>query len=262
MKTREAAVAGLFYPGGESALRAQVEGFLAGASGGEQPKALIGPHAGTKYSGAVAASAYAHLEPTSGSASIERVVLLGPSHRVAFRGIATSTAAQFRTPLGTIPIDRSAVDELEARFEAIFPLDEAHRQEHSLELHLPFLQTTLGPFQIVPLVIGPTPTQIVAEVLDALWGGEETLIVISSDLSHFHDYDTAQQMDRQTSDSIETLAWEKLEHDGACGFYPVRGLLETARRRGMSAQTVDLRNSGDTAGARNEVVGYGSYLFH
>lgn len=258
--TRAAAVAGLFYPDEEDVLRAEVRGFITSACAtGSAPKALIAPHAGTKYSGPVAASAYARL--TSVRDRITRVVLLGPAHRVAVRGLAASSATAFDTPLGTIPIDRAALDAALA-LPGVATIDEAHHDEHSLELHLPFLQFVLGSFSLAPFVVGACEPSVVAEVLEALWGGPETLIVVSSDLSHFHDYEAAMTLDRATSEQIERLSWEELDHDGACGFYPVRGLLKVARSRGMRVETVDVRNSGDTAGSRERVVGYGSYLFH
>ena len=257
MKTREAAVAGLFYPADEVSLRHEIDGFLAAAPGGSAPKAMIGPHAGTKYSGPIAASAYALLDDR-----IERVVLLGPSHRVALRGVATSSASKFRTPLGDVDVDVDAVAAAERAFDWVRPVDEAHRREHSLELHLPFLQAVLGQFQIVPMVVGTIGADEAALLTEHLWGGPETLVVVSSDLSHFHDYATAQRLDRQTSDAIERLSCGELDRDGACGFYPLRGLLSYAQRRGMTARTLDLRNSGDTAGSRDEVVGYGSYVIN
>jgi AmmeMemoRadiSam system protein B len=222
------------------------------------PKALIAPHAGTVYSGPVAASAYVRLAPAR--ARIRRVVLLGPAHRVALRGLAASSADQWRTPLGDVPLDRSTIAPLLA-LPQVREMDEAHRREHSLEVHVPFLQLVLDEFSLVPLVVGVAEPEEVAEVLDLVWGGDETVVVVSSDLSHFEDYATAKRLDRRTSDMIEQLDFEHLGGHDACGFFPVRGLLKTARSRSMRCDTIDPRNSGDTAGPRREAVGYGSYLF-
>lgn len=255
---RPPVVAGLFYPADSEELRALVNDLLRRAPyAGAPPKALIAPHAGYVYSGPVAASAYARLRPLR--KQLTRVVLLGPAHRVAFRGLAASSADAFRTPLGDIPLDTAATASL-ARLPQVRTRDDAHALEHSLEVQLPFLQTVLDRFTLVPLVVGDAGYAEVTEVLDVLWGGSETLIVISSDLSHYHDYATAQRMDRATSAAIEDLAPERIDYEDACGRTPVGGLLQAARARGLRAQTVDLRNSGDTAGPRDQVVGYGAYV--
>ena len=258
-RVRPAAVAGLFYPADPDRLEATVRGFLdAAASAGDPPAALIAPHAGSVYSGPVAASAYALLGPAHGD--VRRVLLLGPSHHVAFRGLAVPTAAAFATPLGEIPVDREAVEAL-ARLPQVRRLDAAHAAEHSLEVHLPFLQTVLGRFRLVPLVVGEAGPDEVAEIIETLWDGPHTLPVVSSDLSHYHDYETARAMDAATSRAIEALRPEAIGYEQACGRDPINGLLTVARRRGLRAETVDLRNSGDTAGGRDHVVGYGSYAF-
>ncbi len=257
---RSTAVAGMFYPAEAQQLRDQVSSLLAQADDqGCIPKAIIAPHAGYIYSGPVAASVYARLARVRDV--IRRVVLLGPSHRVTFQGLAVSSAEAYDSPLGPVPVDTGLVNSLLA-LPQVQVLDEAHRQEHSLEVHLPFLQTVLDYFELVPLVVGDARPEAVAEVLDLMWGGPETLIVISSDLSHYHDYDTAQGLDRATSRAIEELRPEAIGYDNACGRNPVNGLLLSARQRGMQAQTIDLRNSGDTAGDRRRVVGYGAYVFH
>lgn len=257
---RQPAVAGMFYPDDPGQLRQMVDELLEKAPQSREapPKALIAPHAGYVFSGPVAATAYARLRAVRNT--IRRVVLLGPSHRVGFLGLATSSADTFRTPLGDIPVDTAAVARITA-LPQVHQLDQAHQLEHSLEVHLPFLQRSLDAFSLVPIVVGEASADEVAEVLDLLWGGEETLIVISSDLSHYHDYDTALEMDRKTSTAIEALQPEALGHDSACGRNPVGGLLRQAKKRGLHARTVDLRNSGDTAGPRDKVVGYGAYLF-
>lgn len=258
--SRAPAVAGLFYPDEARELRALIRGLLAAAAPAAPvvPKAIIAPHAGYVYSGPVAASAYAHLEPAC--ARIRRVVLLGPSHRVAFEGLALSSAGRFTTPLGNIPVDAEATGKL-LEMPQVRLLDQAHQHEHSLEVQLPFLQEVLANFTLVPLVVGDASPEAVSEVIEAVWGGAETLIVISSDLSHYHDYDTARQLDGATSRAIEALRPQDIRYEHACGRLPLNGLLLSARRHGLHARTLDLRNSGDTAGTRDRVVGYGAYAF-
>ena len=256
---RQPAVAGTFYPDDPAELREMIAAFLTQTKPeGIVPKAIIAPHAGYIYSGPIAASAYALIKPACGK--IKRVVLLGPSHRVPFRGLAASSADAFATPLGDVPIDKKAVETIRD-LPQVKILDAAHAMEHSLEVQLPFLQEVLGDFSLVPLAVGDASSEEVAEVLEKLWGGPETLIVISSDLSHYHDYRTAGKMDRATSEAIESLHPENIEHEQACGRIPISGLLVAAKKHGLRAQTIDLRNSGDTAGPRDEVVGYGAYTF-
>ncbi len=261
MTTREAAVAGRFYPDDRAVLRAEVHSLLEESPTvvlDNPPKAIIAPHAGYVYSGAVAAAAYAQLKSLQGR--ILRVVLLGPAHYVAVRGLATTTATAFETPLGEVPVDVEA-NRLLWDIPEVAPLDAAHQPEHSLEVHLPFLQETLGTFRVVPIVVGEVSTATVVEVLDRLWGGDETLIVVSSDLSHYHDYQTAKILDRETSRAIENSNPEMLEPDRACGCVPIRGLLMAAAKHGLVCHRLDLRNSGDTAGSRDRVVGYGAWAF-
>ncbi len=259
-RIRPPAVAGMFYPADRDELRVTVRQFLAGAqeARGAAPKAIIVPHAGYVYSGPVAASAYAWLAPVRDS--IRRVVLLGPSHRVGFRGLAASQAEYFQTPLGELPVDTACIEKL-TRLPQVRYLDDAHAQEHSLEVQLPFLQAVLSDFSLVPLVVGEARADEVCEVLEAAWGGPETLIVVSSDLSHYHDYDTARRLDSATSQAIESLQPERIHFEDACGRNPVNGLLLAARHHDLRVTTVDLRNSGDTAGPRDQVVGYGAYVF-
>ena len=257
-KIRYPAVAGAFYPADPEQLQNMIDQFLNDAQTADKvPKAIIVPHAGYIYSGPVAASAYARL--FQGKDIINRVILIGPSHRVGFRGMAVSSADTFATPLGNIPVDTSAV-KLIAELPFVQYLDQAHELEHSLEVHLPFLQETLNDFTLVPIVAGDAPSNQVSRVLEQLWGGPETLVVISSDLSHYHDYATAQQLDQTTSDKIEKLQFEQLDFDSACGRVPVSGLLELARKKALHVTTIDLRNSGDTAGDKDRVVGYGAYV--
>ena len=255
---RRAAVAGTFYPGDPDELAAAVRDYLdrVQKTAAPVPKAIIAPHAGYVYSGAVAASAYARLAPAR--ARIRRVVLLGPCHRVAVRGVAACSAGFFETPLGRIPVDAEALATIQD-LPQVSVYDPTHGQEHSLEVHLPFLQVILEAFSIVPLVVGEASEAEIADVLDRLWGGDETLIVISSDLSHYHDYETARKMDVATCRAIEQLRPDRIDRKQACGRTPVAGLLTFARRRGMKVATLDLRNSGDTAGPRDRVVGYGSW---
>jgi AmmeMemoRadiSam system protein B len=189
------------------------------------------------------------------------VVLLGPAHRVPFRGLAVTSATAFATPLGEVPIDQAACREI-ADLPQVQVLDEAHRLEHSLEVHLPFLQSTLGDFTLVPIVVGDTTADEVLEVLEILWTRPDTLVIVSSDLSHYHDYDTAMRLDKTTSSNIEALDYEAIGYDHACGRNPVSGLLLFARRHGLTATALDVRNSGDTAGPRDQVVGYGTYVFN
>ncbi len=259
--TRSPAVAGTFYPADPQQLRAMVQRYLRGAldrAPGTLPKALIAPHAGYIYSGPVAATAYARLWPARDT--VRRVVLIGPSHRVPLRGLATSSADVFNTPLGDVLVDKTAAAAL-VDLPQVQVMDSAHAWEHSLEVHLPFLQEVLREFSLAPLVVGDASPQEVAEVLERLWGGAETVLVISSDLSHYHDYDTARRMDRDTSRAIEQLRPADIDYQQACGRIPITGLLVAAQAHGLAAATLDLRNSGDTAGPRDQVVGYGAYAF-
>ncbi|MCH7562522.1 MAG: AmmeMemoRadiSam system protein B [Gemmatimonadetes bacterium] len=266
-RVRAPAVSGAFYPADSDELRATVEGLLAEARSREAersgadgqptlPKAMVAPHAGYAYSGPVAASTYARLE----GADIQRVVLLGPAHRWAFQGLALPDVEAFATPLGEVALDTTGVS---AALESphVRVLDEAHHGEHSLEVHLPFLQITLEEFTLVPLVVGDASAGDVAEVLRLLWGGSETLVVVSSDLSHFLSYDEALEIDGSTAAAIEALAPEAIQSHQACGRIPLGGLLMVAAERGLRAHTDDLRNSGDTAGPRDRVVGYGAWAF-
>jgi AmmeMemoRadiSam system protein B/AmmeMemoRadiSam system protein A len=256
---RGAAVAGMFYPDDPRELADEVAAHLDRT--GEQPqapgfpKALIVPHAGYIYSGPVAASAYDVLRPARGV--VKRVVVLGPCHRVPVRGLALPHAAAFATPLGQIPLDAEgarAIRELPQVVESAA----THAEEHALEVQLPFLQKVLGDFSLVPLVVGDAGPEEVAEVLDRLWGGPETLVVISSDLSHYHSYESAREIDRGTVRAI--LGFDSaISHEQACGATPISGLLLAAKRKGLTPRLLDCRNSGDTAGDRRRVVGYASF---
>jgi AmmeMemoRadiSam system protein B len=260
---RPAAVAGSFYPHDPRALRAQVGSLLADvdpAHCGERaraPKMLIAPHAGYQYSGGVAAQAYALLAPHRDR--IRRVVLIGPAHRVAFRGIAVPSVDAFWSPLGAVPLDFTAIAQLKALPQVVVD-DAPHAWEHALEVHLPFLQSMLAEFAIVPLIAGNVSSRDVAQVLEALWGGQETLIVISSDLSHYHEHALASRIDASTVQSVLRLE-VGIDHDQACGATAIDAAVLCARRHGLSPRLLDLRNSGDTAGPRDRVVGYCAIAF-
>ena len=259
MEIRQPAVAGAFYPDDPDTLQGDVAAMLDEAEQRELAasaiKALVVPHAGYIYSGPVAATAYKLLLPRR--EQIKRVVLLGPSHRVPFYGLAIPTVEQFRTPLGDIPLDLEALNRIES-LPGVARRDDAHAWEHSLEVQLPFLQAVLQEFTLVPIVVGGAEADDVARVLESLWGGDETLILISSDLSHFKAYSDARLTDRATTKLIEEKK-DTIVGEQACGCYPLNGLLRLAREKDLQVQTLDLRNSGDTAGPKNQVVGYGSY---
>ena len=257
---RPAAVAGAFYPGNGQILSRDLDALLGDISPveGPLPKAVIVPHAGYIYSGPIAASAYQRL--TQGRGVIKRVVLLGPAHRVPVRGLALPEADHFATPLGLVAIDQAGSDAIRD-LPQVSASAAAHAMEHSLEVQLPFLQKVLGEFSLIPLVVGDTSAEAVAEVLERLWGGPETLIVISSDLSHYLPYAEAQRIDAQTTDMILNLK-TGINHEQACGGTPVNGLLLAALRHGLSPELLDLRNSGDTAGDHDHVVGYAAFAFH
>lgn len=258
---RRAAVAGTFYPDSRGVLEAQVRDYLEQAPHPTErvarPKALIVPHAGYVYSGPIAAAAYARL--AAACEDIQRVVLLGPAHRVVLRGLAVPAADSFATPLGEVEVDRAAVTRA-LDLPQVSESDRAHALEHSLEVQLPFLQTLLPRFRLVPFAVGDATPAQVAEVIELLWGGVETLVVVSSDLSHYHTYDQARRLDRSSAQTVLALS-PTLDHDQACGALPINGLLTVVRRRGLQPELLDLRNSGDTAGDRLRVVGYGSFVF-
>lgn len=258
--SRKPAVAGQFYPDDPQELSKLLKKLFAASRVCQagQVKAIIVPHAGYIYSGEIAASAYLTLIPQIHK--IKRVILLGPAHRVGFHGMATTSVSHYSTPLGDIAIDKAAINIIESLPQVVL-LDRAHTHEHSLEVQLPFLQNLLDEFTLVPLVVGECNSQQVSEVLELLWGGEETLIVISSDLSHYNSYNDALHQDLRTSRSIVNLQPENIEFDDACGQIPIKGLLLSASHHHLHAQQVDLRNSGDTAGSRDRVVGYGAYIF-
>lgn len=259
---RPPAVAGAFYPASAATLAHDVQAYLdavvsdAQVSHHHPPKAVVVPHAGYVYSGPIAASAYAKLLPLKDL--VERVVLLGPCHRVPTQGLALCEADSYVTPLGSVPVDHTLDADILALDNAEV-YDAAHLPEHSLEVQLPFLQAVLGDFKLLPIVVGGATPDQVAKVLDCVWGGVETLIVISTDLSHYLEYEAARAVDQRTCAAIEALNGDAIQDDQACGRHPLKGLLETAKRRHMMVETLDLRNSGDTAGTRDQVVGYGAW---
>lgn len=260
-RVRPAALGGSFYPADPAALARQVDDDLgkAGTFHGK-PKAIIAPHAGFVYSGEIAGAAYAALRARRNE--IRRVVLLGPCHQVAVRAFAVPSFQAFATPLGMLPLDRDGIARALA-VPGVEQRDDTHIPEHSLETQLPFLQRLLGAITIVPVIVGGASIEQTEALLAALWGGDETLIVVSSDLSHFHDYDTARRLDSDACRRIEALEPERLSDQQACGRHAIKGLLARAQKLDLRATTIDLRNSGDTAGRnhRERVVGYGAVTF-
>lgn len=258
---RNPAVAGMFYPSDAIELKDQVQGFLRTAKPAQHtPKAVISPHAGYMYSGAIAGSAYAPLRKLV--RHIGKIVLLGPCHREYVAGIAASSAAAFSTPLGAVPLAHTAIQDLVDELEFVEYNDRAHELEHSLEVQIPFLQAVFNKFSLLPFAVGGASPEQVEILLERLWRDDSTLVVISSDLSHYHDYASAQQIDRYTTDKIERLDPTGLSGEHACGQRPICGLLRYAAKHGLQCEVIDVRNSGDTAGPRDRVVGYGAYLFH
>lgn len=260
MTVREPAVAGLFYPGEAERLSADIDAFLRNSAthSGPAPKALIVPHAGYVYSGLVAAAGYRLLEPARHR--IRRVALFGPAHRAYLEGMAIPSTDAFATPLGTTRVDRDATDTV-AAMSGVCVSDAAHRDEHCLEVQLPFLQTVLEDFELLPVVVGRCDPTLVAAVIDAVWGGDETLIVVSSDLSHYLAYEEACAIDARTRDRILAKA-TSLQGNEACGANAVNGLMSARKARELEVEAIDLRNSGDTAGDKSQVVGYGTFTLH
>lgn len=259
MNIRVPAVAGLFYPEDAAELAATVQALLAEKNImlEQKPRAIIVPHAGYIYSGAVAASAYRQVQAFKHE--YKKVLLLGPSHRVAFAGVATPGCEVFRSPLGDVKLDLEAIEKLE-NLKPVGRFGQAHASEHSLEVHLPFLQCALGEFELVPLVVGDCGASAVSMVIEALFN-VETLVVVSSDLSHFLNYEQATMKDRATSERIESL-FTQLSGDQACGCRPINGLLQFCKQNALTVDTLDLCNSGDITGDHSRVVGYGAYVIH
>ncbi|WP_417345936.1 AmmeMemoRadiSam system protein B [Ferrimonas sp.] len=258
MNVRPAAVSGSFYPADAMVLDQQLNDLVQPTFALGVPKAIIAPHAGLQYSGAVAGHLYGSMEAVA--SRITRVILLGPSHRVAFDGLALPESDAFATPLGDLELDAACCEHL-AEMEGVEIRQDAHAREHSLELQLPFIQHCFKKAKLVPLVVGDASASLVAKVLKRVWGGDETLIVVSSDLSHFLDYDQAKNKDGLTCRQIETLHGG-LHGDQACGCRAINGLVLLAKERGMQIRRVEYLNSGDTAGDRERVVGYGSFAIY
>jgi AmmeMemoRadiSam system protein B len=266
LRARPAAVAGSFYPKSDAALSSMVDALLVSVSTdgsrhlSARPKALLVPHAGFVYSGPIAASGYKRLRPYAHS--FRRVVLLGPAHRVYVRSVAVPSVDAFVTPLGHVPIDHESIAKiLETYGDAVVVDDLAHAPEHSLEVQLPFLQRVLHQFTIVPLLVGDASSNAVGAVVESLWGEDETLFIISSDLSHYLPHDAARALDAKTVEQIANLDRTPIAPERACGAYPINGFLEVARRKRLHASILDVRNSGDTSGDRERVVGYTSIQF-
>jgi len=263
---RPAAVSGSFYSADADELSNLIQGYLDNTGvdiSHHKPLAMIVPHAGLIYSGSIAASGYKQLIPYA--QQITRVILLGPSHRVPLLGIASSSYDYFQTPLGNVPLDRESIKQLN-QLSYVNENDSAHAQEHSLEVQLPFLQKILPNFKLLPLVLGQVQDQQVKEVIETFWQplkqDKNTLILLSSDLSHFLNYKQAQHCDQSTCQAIETLNPQVIRYEQACGRSAIAGILLSAKEHHLQVNTLDLRNSGDTAGDMNRVVGYGCWTFH
>tara|TARA_B110000444_G_scaffold199456_1_gene190788 strand:- start:715 stop:1557 length:843 start_codon:yes stop_codon:yes gene_type:complete len=265
---RPPAVASMFYPVGAAELRKAVQNYLSNAGTEEdvsqlkkeefaELRTLIVPHAGYIYSGKIAASAYRLLEQNKNQ--FKRVLLLGPAHRVLLEGAAFPEMDAFETPLGEITLDKELIEKILAEFSWISVSDKAHAEEHCLEVQLPFLQETLGEFKLLPLVVGDAKTELLAALIQQFSKDHETLIVISTDLSHFHDYQTAREIDARTANAIELLEQNRISTEDACGAYPLRGALLAASQNQWKVHRLGLCNSGDTAGDRERVVGYGAW---
>lgn len=266
MTSRTTAVAGLFYPENPAKLKQQVQNFLqqvaqdsAASNKEKQALALIVPHAGYIYSGLTAAYAYQEIIPNADL--IKRVILLGPSHHVAFNGMAVPDVSSFTTPLGKIPLDNNEIQYLIDEHQLLLS-NQAHQQEHSLEVQLPFLQSIINNFELVPIVVGKSSTKSIANVLHRYINHPGNLIVISTDLSHFHEYSIARLHDQNTSEKIIHFKYNELDYDDACGRLPLAGMLQLAQQEHLSIQQLDIRNSGDTAGDKQRVVGYGAWSFY
>lgn len=259
--SRQTAVAGTFYPANPKELETQVSKLLSDSQKEflKCPKALIAPHAGYIYSGPIAANAYHGISKFKDQ--IKQVVIFGPSHHMAFEGIAATHAPSYQTPLGEIKIVQALAQKLKP-FKQIGFYDPAHLKEHSIEVHLPFLIKVLDHFEFVPLVVGQSQPEYVAEVMGAFWNLPGTLIIVSTDLSHYHTYDEAKNRDLKTSDQIENLDYTQISPDQACGARPLNGLLKLIKDKSATIERLDLRNSGDTAGPRDQVVGYAAYAVY
>ncbi|MEY3220641.1 MAG: hypothetical protein RIT27_1998 [Pseudomonadota bacterium] len=257
---RKPILAGFFYPDEPLFLIHTIEELLKEIPPTDiSPKALIVPHASYEYAGKIMATAYASL--LKKHFQIKNVVLLGISHHTSFRGIAVTSKTAYLTPLGQIPVEESTVMKL-LQYPQIIMFDEAHIKEHCLELQLPFLQVILQSFSLIPLVVGDISSNNISEVLKILWGNQETLVIVTSNLSYYHHYNTAQQLDQMNATLIETLRWQDLKHDQTCSSPLMGGLLQVAQQKALTAKTFAICNSGDTIGTKDRVVGYGAFGFY
>jgi MEMO1 family protein len=259
--TRPAAVAGAFYSNDATILKQDIADLLGRVEDVESeiPKAVIAPHAGYIYSGKVAANVYAQFKTVQ--SSIKKIILLGPSHRVAFHGMAIPSVDYFATPLGKIKLDASLLATLK-HFPHVIVSDQAHAEEHSLEVQLPFMQTVFDEFELLPIVVGQIDPEAVADLLNNVWGEDDTLIVVSSDLSHFLSYDQAVSQDQKTTEMIRQFQYHTIKGEDACGCHPMNGLLCLAQQKDLKVRLLAQNNSGDTAGDKRRVVGYGGYGFY
>lgn len=257
-RSRPPAVAGTFYPDNPNTLRNDVLQYISDAKAihGPRPKFLIVPHAGYIYSGSTAAYAYRHIKPYG--EGITRVVLMGPAHRVPLRGLAIPSMSQFSSPLGDINLDEQNLEKLEA-LDFVSVNDTAHALEHSLEVQLPFLQSVLNEFTLTPIIVGKCSPKELAMLINILWGGNETLFICSTDLSHYHAYSDAKKIDAITCDKIKNIQ-NNISGEQACGCYPLNGVLQVAQERHLEVKQLYYCNSGDTAGAQDAVVGYGAFI--
>jgi AmmeMemoRadiSam system protein B len=251
-------VAGRFYPAAPERLAADVDRYLSeGLGEAVRAHAVVAPHAGYVYSGPVAGSAYRAV--AARASTVDRVVLLGPAHFVWVAGLAMPSSAAFDTPLGRLPVDDDARGAALAASGSVVVDDEAHRPEHSLEVQLPFLQRCVGAVPVLPLLVGQAAPEVVADLLDLWWDDPRTVVVVSTDLSHYEDYATARRRDARTAELVVGVRPGDLADRDACGAYALRGLLTQSGRRGAQVRLLDLRSSGDTAGPRDRVVGYGAF---
>lgn len=255
---RKPTVAGLFYPSETDNLSKLITDLLNQKPPVSFTKMLIVPHAAYQYIGEILAQSYLHL--FSRSQQIKTVVLLTPSHHIKFNGIAITSKDCYLTPFGEVIIDSDAMMTL-LNFPQVVMFDDAHIKEHSIEIHLPFLQTILPSFSLVPLIIGETNSYNILEILEKLWEQEETLIIASMNLSHYQTYNIAQELDQRTSQAIESLHWQSLQTNQICNIHLISSLLQLAHQKSLTPKTIKVCNSGDLTGIKNRVVGYGAFIF-
>jgi len=256
IKIRRAAVSGRFYPSDKLELSKIISSFMRKAviTNREIPKAIISPHAGYIYSGQIAAAGYKVLERPN---NIKKIILFAPSHFANFDGIVASNVDFFETPFGKIKVNNNSIERLEKK--SLINVDNfAHEQEHSIEVQLPFLQYILNEFQIVPLLVSSNGFKNIPAIINELMD-KETLIVVSSDLSHYLPYEKAVITDKKTADHILNLEYDELSIDSACGIGAIKGLLLYTKIKHGKIDLIELKNSGDTSGDKSSVVGYGAF---